>query len=960
MIKLYIGTQAAVGVSSFTHTSLKLADLNKEETVTLTTQINNFESISGQLAPYTLQFTIPCSDKNNEALQEYSKIDISSSINPHRAVEAKLEIGNMIEVIGSLEVKGYSWEDGKPKDYKVVFYGQEFSMKALLEKQLNEIDWNTDYDYSLTYANMKSSWTGGVQSGRVLLPVMSHVRDYLYQPVISIGQNHPSNIANNTAYYAEDDTEYENPTKPGIRLDELKTGLLLQAMVETIYEDIGVAVTWGTTIDAFLDNVFVIPSKEAGKAKNEEQTQDASVLVTKYDSASYQSLAIAPTWTTISMPTEIQDEDGLWSTDTFTAQATGIHKFELIYHTPNTTAGNCVKPTNKLNVRFRGYRNGESVFGTVSEYAACWIRRRVYIEGYLNNGDTLVFQGQTELTTAAEYKFYQLTMINAPTAFYGQSTAIGDNMPEMTAYDFLKGFMATFNLISVIELTEMGGDLAVQNIKLIDKNEFYTGGTVRDWTRYVSTGKRVYDKPQIDKDLVLKYSEYEDKVNIAFFRDALRNYAQLNYISDADFTGKEMDVESIFSVFPPSYLNKLDGYGQPTDISTDLLIHSQFDNNGDPINSDFLIFMYNGEIDIGNTYYIQTGVDANGEPTFDGTQPEDSLPYCTTHENFPSTAASYALNYTVERPADGDMNLAALDTAAKTFFEEYLQNLYGSQSKILTVDAVIPLSELEAFDLNDTIEIQGIRYVVDTMRRDLLTNKTKLKLFTYNANPIYTKPDAYLNSGEVTFDGTPNINTLATYRAIDNPAIGGQYLWRPYKDQLKGSALITQNQKNFRSLPKAQGYADAVSGSFTISTSITNVLTIFDTINTQIKLYFNGLPPVLLTHSAVTVTHNSVNVTYSESTPGRITVYEAGTYQFSSTVNFSLATLAQQVKFILAVNGTNFFLNPIMAADTTAAWDITMTAIVPLSIGDYVQLYIYGDISQAYTINSATTKLNRI
>jgi hypothetical protein len=947
MIKLYIGIQPAVDSSTFTHSSLQLADLNKDEAVVLTTQINDFESISGSLAPHTLQFTIPASDTNNTILQNYSQIDISSSINPHRAVDAKLVLGDMLEILGGLEVKGYSWEGGKPKDYKVVFYGQEFSIKNLLSKQLNQIDWS-DFDYDLTYENMKSSWDsdladGNGVKGNILLPVMSHVRDYLYQPDISIGQNHPNNIANNEPYYAEGDGDSENPIEPGIRLDELKTALKLKTMVENIYDDIGVSVTWGTIIAAYLSNVFVIPSKEAGAAKNETVSQTGDVCVVKYDAAAYQSLAIDPTWTTISMPTIIQDSGDptpLWSSDTtFTAQTTGIFRFELVYRDPNTNI--CNKggdAPRSQQVRFRAYRNGATVFDAVTEYVECYIKRVVYFEGYLDNGDTLVFQGQTDATTAMEYKFYQLTMVFSPTTFYGNTTATADNMPEMTAWEFIKGFLATFNLIQIIELTEMGGDLTVQSVKLIDKDEFYTGGTVRDWTKYVSIGKRVYDKPQIDKDLILKYAETEDKVNIAFFREALRNYAQLNYVSDADFTGKDLDNTSIFSTFPPSFINKLDGYGQP-EGTTDLLIHSQFDNEGKPINSDFLIFMYNGEEGVGNTYFIQSGVDANGQPTFGSA--EDSLPYCTSHAAYPCEQDSYSLNYSEENPASGDVSL---NTSAKIFFNNYLKNLYSASAKILTVDAVIPLSELNVFTLDDTIEIQGIRYVVDTLKRNLLTNVSKLKLITYNADIVYTKPTSYLNSGEVVFDATPTNNELTTYNTQLNNRTnineGQLYLWKSYRVSIKRQALVTQADKNFRLLPKAEGQADATSGAFTINTTTTNVLTIYDTVNTQIKLWFNGTPTAVTT--------------------GRITVYEAGRYQFSTTVNFSLATLAQQVKFVLAINGTNYFLNPIVAANQSAAWELIMNCTIPLSIGDYIELYCYGDISQAYTINSGSTNLIRI
>ena len=946
MIKLYIQKD---GVEFLT-------DLNKDESVTLTTQVNDFETISGALAPYTLQFTIPCSDKNNSILKQYSKIDISSSINPHQSIDARMVVGEMIEIKGGVEVKGYSVDNRNASDYKIVFYGQEFTIKNQLDKQLNEIDWS-DYNYKLTYENMKLSWDGTLNDGKVLLPVMSHVRDYLYQPSWAIGQNHPNNIADNTVYYEEDDDELEKSLYPGILLDELKTALRLQDMIETIYADAGISLTWGTTIDAFLDNVFVIPSIDAGKAKNTTVIQEGFVCIVKYDSDTFQTLGT--TYANIEMPTEVSDFSELWDgTDTFTAPENGTYRFALTMSGVDTNV--CLKDDTEL--RYRALRNSTTQFGNESEWFPCKASPTVYFEGYLLDGETVEFQGKTDSGTIG-YRFFQLVLVDSPTTFYDQTTATADNMPDMTAYDFIKGFLATFNLMQVIELSDMGESLSVQSVKIVDKDEFYTGGTVRDWTRFIDTKKQNFDKPEIDKDLVLRYAEYEDKVNMAFFKESSRNYAQLDYYSEADFTGKDLDVNSIFTIFPPSFLSNLDDYGNP-DGSTDLLVHSQFDFNGDPVNSDFLIFMYNGKQEgVVNTYYIQSGVDAQGEATWDD-QPEEDFPYCSTHSAFPSTNASYALNFSLERPANYDMNTAALNTATRVFFDNYLQNLYSDTSKILSVEAIIPLKDIVDFQLNDIIEIQGIRYVMDTMRRDLLTGVTKLKLFTYRSAITYTKIESTDGAGDVEFSDTPTAKELRTNNVQTNPKTnineGVLYLWKDYDKRIDEKKLITQADKNISLLPKAHGYATATSGAFTINTDSTQVLTIYNTVITEVRVKFNGEPPVGVTHNSVLVTHNTIPVSYSSAQAGRIYVYESGSYQFSSTTNFSLATLPQDVKLTLAVNGVGFYSRPLVTADQTTDWSIDMNVIIPLDIGDYVELLIAGTISQAYTINSATTNINRI
>ena len=191
-------------------------------------------------------------------------------------------------------------------------------------------------------------------------------------------------------------------------------------MIETIYGDIGVSVTWGANIAAYLAGVFVIPSVDSGMAKNETATQDLDTLVVKSDEVAYQTLALG-TYTTLDMPTEIQDEANLWNntTDTFTAPRSGVYRFELGFGVVDATT--CDKTTKDRNVMFRAYKNGTTTFDETDWIPCFIIGGRVYFEGYLATSDTLVFQGKTDPLRAAGvgFKFFKLVMLSSPTALYG-------------------------------------------------------------------------------------------------------------------------------------------------------------------------------------------------------------------------------------------------------------------------------------------------------------------------------------------------------------------------------------------------------------------------------------------------------------------------------------------------------------------------------------------------------------
>ena len=62
-------------------------------------------------------------------------------------------------------------------------------------------------------------------------------------------------------------------------------------------------------------------------------------------------------------------------------------------------------------------------------------------------------------------------------------------------------------------------------------------------------------------------------------------------------------------------------------------------------------------------------------------------------------------------------------------YSKYIRNIFDVRSRKLKVTAFLPLRILLNYNLNDTFIISGKRYRINTIKTNLLTNKTDLELF---------------------------------------------------------------------------------------------------------------------------------------------------------------------------------------------------------------------------------------
>ena len=280
------------------------------------------------------------------------------------------------------------------------------------------------------------------------------------------------------------------------------------------------------------------------------------------------------------------------------------------------------------------------------------------------------------------------------------------------------------------------------NINIIDRNTFYNSGTVKDLSQYIDYSSRTYEKLEVDDVVNFKYKEGKDFPNTAYKEVSLKEFGELNAVTDFDFKGADQDVQSIFTIYPPSFLDKLPL--TETEPFTDLLIHNQFDKVEKAVNADFIIGFSRGQYNVRDHYFIQDGVDINNVPTF------------ISHDVLSNFSFSYngnALSYSIENNAFEARPYVNTNYAA--FFADWLAMMYDPDARQVKVTGYVPIGDIEAIRLNDIIVINGLRHIIKTLSYNWISTKLTAVLMKVDIEAKANKPTVVDVLGDVTFENSP-------------------------------------------------------------------------------------------------------------------------------------------------------------------------------------------------------------
>lgn len=533
----------------------------KDETISVTSQLQNIIDISKTSTDFSQSFTVPCDKINNKIFKHWYENFLDNSINANNRIDAILLIDTKVFREGNVQLNKVQVEDGKPKNYNLTFFGKLVNLKDLIKE-----DKLKDLQTLPTFAYTPSEVASRVKSGNndISFPLISSDRYWQYN---------------------NGDTVNDITLNSGAILS---TDLFPALRVKTIFDAIA------SKYNLVFDSTFFTTLQFTElflHFKNKETFVFLAQLV-QFDYLSFfSSLPIPFPDTNIYNNGYFKVNKLLNTLEVLGSTTVGIYGFlqvEII-----TTGSYLIEvyKNNNLYLSFTG--TGDNTHTVFSEDAPSFDNAGAY---YFKARSTKAFSNRVHGEMQDGLTYFNVQCDSYNTEFSG-NIDLQSYAPDMKVIDFMTGILKMFNLAIYNES---------DNIYTIEPlNDYYDNGTSRDLTAFVED-KNDLERIKSFSKVVFKYQKSENFMNSLFFQNNGIEYGELQATFNSD--GGQYDVTLPFEniLFNKFKANLQVGYYLKTDYITKL------------VPKPVLLYRYN-EQQIYTTPYLKVKkVDTNAIQDLDG------------------------------------------------------------------------------------------------------------------------------------------------------------------------------------------------------------------------------------------------------------------------------------------------------------------------------------------------------
>jgi hypothetical protein len=331
----------------------------------------------------------------------------------------------------------------------------------------------------------------------------------------------------------------------------------------------------------------------------------------------------------------------------------------------------------------------------------------------------------------------QITFTGSVSVLVDELINITSNIPKMKTLDFLSGIFKMFNLTSYVD---DDGKIVVKTL-----DSFYASSTnTWDITKHL-------DKEESIVDSVIPYSQ----VNLGYKGGdtflaknhenlANKKWGTLEYAASDKFEGEQYNIELPFEHMKFERLRDAQG-GTQTNIQWGW----SADTKQEPTIGEPLLFY------IGKPIATIAAVNISGSRVNIASPwvPSNSLDLLNL---LGGALQSQSLNFHSE--FDEYSEVPNETTLFKTYYKDYIKELFDKQKRLTFVSAYLPMSIMERLSLADKIIVFDNLYRINKITTNFETNKSELELTnileekTFVANPYEISID--LSSDLITADTT--------------------------------------------------------------------------------------------------------------------------------------------------------------------------------------------------------------
>ena len=756
-------TQVTLNYNLFTATPLPQylltsdyfrADLFKDESVTITDSILNVRDIGKIFTPFSQQFNLPASKNNNKLFRHYENQDVQNSFDARYRHDAIIKLNGIDYKKGKIQFKSVDLKDNAPYAYKIVFFGDTVELKEVLgETKLSGLIYPSSLNFEYTYANIATKFQANPATNDIIVPNIHHTKNMRL---------------NEEGLYQD----YE--TGDYLRWTDVKPAIKCSAVIEAINNTYPQLNITGFLNSTAFKPLFMWMHKNEGYISNSIEGGDAQIVRNRFRHQDDVPIG----W-------EI-DPNAFYNVDIRTVQLTPASSrvlFQLIVQAAVQNQEYTVRflrggtnevlysldqigsSTNNYYITNANYGNGEiDITVEIIAESTIGLIQSLYVANQRPDGD-FYFPGY--ITTQAG-SYLPVSGEESP----ANTFIVAEQMPDMKVIDWLSGLFKMFNLVVYKDENE--------DIITAKAPSWSNLGDAYDITKYVDMSKSTVER-------LFQYKEMD-----------FRFKSKKSFL--VQFSDEIQGIPFSEEIYPPNGISQFDGGVYKVEVPFEKMMYERITNNS-----------------TGNLSYIQQGAMLNKkfEPTIGAPllfipelqantnselqmidisytfNPLTPAFYNKPSQLFPLPAAPAnqtraSLNFGIE----ADEWTGASENTTNLFSDGYLdytEAVFNINSRLLKVSAYLPLSIITKYQMNDTFIINNKPYRINSIKTNLLTNKTDLEL--YNKREYVSQIENF----EAAFLGRlAQVTTTPTSSTI---IVGWTPLPNPVANNIVGYSLYVNGNK---------------------------------------------------------------------------------------------------------------------------------------------------------------------
>ena len=714
------------------------ADLFEDESITITDTILNLKDIGKVFTPFSQQFNLPASKTNNKLFRHYENQNVLNSFDARFKHDAVIKLNGIDYKKGKIQFKSVTLKDNKAHAYKVVFFGDAVVLKEIIgDTTLQGLKYDAAYNFTYNQTNIENFFTASLST-----LISTYGSDDIIVPNI----HHSKNMR-----YSTTDGYLDSITDTRLLYTDLKPAIRLRAITDAIertYPELSFT-GFFNTFD--FSKFYMWMHKNEGYVTNADEGGGVNICVNRFRHQDDED----PTYTYNATGSTIGDVRTLYLLPYFININVQNEYTVTLAITTSTAENYIVRIKNGATgdlIRYEEYQNQSGTVNIVEVF-----RNLGVIGNSPNNvqlldlivevesGNTITMTQELTITASGQQSW---TANYTPTNQDVENTfEISRQMPDMKVIDFLSGLFKMFNL-----LVYKDGD----NINVELPKVYYNKENSYDITKYVdmekATVNRLFQYKKMDFKFKSKESflvQFSDEIQTVPFAE--ESFPKKNTPFDGGTYTVELPFEKMM-------------YERLTDTDDDSLT---LIGQGAFLNKNF-------EPTIGEPLIFASVLNSNGndELTIGSLTPQQyRRPSNVTSLGSWGYGQRIQMNFGLE----ADEYLGEIPSNSTNLFEDgyfdYVQTMFDPTSRLYKYTAYLPLSILIKLQLKDKLVIANNAYRINSIKTNLLTNKTELELYNRSefVSQINNNQFAYLDRvAQVTVSAKSTDFITITWSSVSN------------------------------------------------------------------------------------------------------------------------------------------------------------------------------------------------